>query len=434
VVPDPRDPAVVYCIGNTDWKGYFYRSEDQGRHWQLSRMLRRDLDANPTLPDETGGGEYTAEMADLSRLSNLAVCPSDPQVLLLAGNWRNALSRDSGRTWVESARGADISCIQDIRFHGGKVYVAAMDEGVLVSADRGATWRQLAPRRYQEGISGHQWRVRVWAEGGQDMILSTVSPWAGKREYPNAVLLSIDGGASFRTATAGLPTYVPKVNTLWGQGYARALAQDPTDPQTLYLGIDGDPEPERGRTGGGIFRSRDGGLTWAALPAQPASRRCFFGLAVDPTDSQRLFWGACGDQGGIHRTEDGGRNWQRVFRNESWVFNLMVAPDGTVYGGGRDLWRSADHGTTWQKLTAFSDDGAVIVGLECDPQDPRRLWLSRVTWGEGARGGVFHSPDAGTTWQEITGDLPYRKPLVLRYNPATRDLWAGGLGLFLSRQ
>lgn len=434
VVPDPRNPALAYGIGNVDWKGYFYRSDDQGRHWQGSRLVQRDLQANPTLPEETGGGQYTAALADLSRLSNLAVCPTDPDLLFLAGNWRNALSRDGGRTWTESARGADISCIQDIRFHGGKVYVTAMDEGLLVSPDRGGTWQQLAPRRYQEGISGHQWRVRVWTRDGRDVILATVSPWAGREEYPNAVLLSTDGGGSFRTVTAGLPPYVPKLNTLWGQGYARALAQDPTDPNVLYLGIDGDPEPAKGRAGGGLFRSGDGGQTWQALPAQPASRRGFFGLAVDPTDPRRLFWGACGNGGGIHRSDDGGQTWQRVFGNESWVFNLHVAPDGTVYGGGRDLWRSTDHGTTWHKVTSFKETDPVIVGIEVDPQDGQRLWISRVTWGEGARGGVFGSRDGGRTWQEITGDLPYVKPLILRYDAATRDLWAGGVGLFRTRQ
>lgn len=432
LVPDPRDPGAVFCIGNVEWKGYFYRSTDQGRHWQGSRMLRRDLQANPTLPDETGSGQFPAEMADLSRLSNLAVCPLDPKLLFLAGNWRNALSRDGGLTWTESGRGADISCIQDIRFHDGKVYVTAMDEGLLVSPDRGGTWQQLTPRLYQEGVSGHQWRVRVWSQDGRTAILTTASPWAGKQEYPNAVLLSDDGGATFRTVTTGLPATVPRLNTIWGQGYAKALAQDPTDAKVFYLGIDGDPEPDQGRSGGGIFRSRDGGATWEPLPTQPASRRGFFGLAVDPTDPRRLFWGTCGD--GIHRTENGGTSWQHVFANESWVFNLHVTATGTVYGGSRDLWRSDDHGATWRKLTAFQDGDPVIVGLEVDPQDGDRLWLSRVTWGDGARGGVFRSQDGGKTWQEITADLPCRKPLVLRYDPASRDLWAGGVGLFRIRQ
>src|SRR5690606_32239425 len=123
------------------------------------------------------------------------------------------------------------------------------------------------------------------------------------------------------------------VNVMWDRGYARALAVDPNDPQTIYLGIDGDPEPARNHAGGGVFKSTDGGKTWQQLPDQPTSRRMFFGLAVDPTDSRRLYWGACNENGGVYRSDDGGATWQYVFDKEKWVFNLAVGPSGEVYAG-----------------------------------------------------------------------------------------------------
>jgi len=51
-----------------------------------------------------------------------------------------------------------------------------------------------------------------------------------------------------------------------------------------------------------------------------------------------------------------------------------------------------------------------------------------------AMGGVYETTDGGAFWQEITGDLPYRKPLVLRYNPATHELWAAGVCLYKVRR
>jgi hypothetical protein len=72
----------------------------------------------------------------------------------------------------------------------------------------------------------------------------------------------------------------------------------------------------------------------------------------------------------------------------------------------------------------------VIVGLETDPRDPQTLWYSATTWNNAAEGGVFQTRDAGVTWQEITGNLPFCKPMVLRFNPATAELWAGGVGLY----
>ena len=48
--------------------------------------------------------------------------------------------------------------------------------------------------------------------------------------------------------------------------------------------------------------------------------------------------------------------------------------------------------------------------------------------------GLEEPANGGKTWQDITGDRPYCKPLILRFNPATRELWAGGVGLFKLKQ
>jgi photosystem II stability/assembly factor-like uncharacterized protein len=323
--------------------------------------------------------------------------------------------------------GADITCTYDIQFADGRTYATAMDEGVLASDDQGDTWRQLSPRRYDKSVSGHQWRVLAWDKGRR--ILTTASPW----DQPiNQVMLSQDGGETFNIIRAGLPEDLPTADTMWGRSYPRALAADPKDPNTIYLGMDGDPTAKS--AGGGVFKSTDGGQTFARLPAQPKARRAFFALAVDPTDSERVYWGACGTAGGLYRSEDAGASWQRVFDRETWVFNVLVAPDGTVYCPGTNLWASSDHGKTWRQLTKRTD-GATIIGLAVDPTNPRTLWYSATNWSSSANpGGVYRSDDAGKTWTEITGDLPCRKPLVLRFNPETRQLWAGGVGLFRTAQ
>lgn len=428
VAVDAQAPDTVYCIGNEGWNGSFYRSTDAGANWTCVRLLTRDLAANPTLPNEWGSAPGKLSM---STLTNLGLNPRNPKELFLAGNWRLCFSADGGQTWEERSRGADITCTTDIRFLDGKTYVTAMDEGLLVSEDHGGTWRQLSPLKYDAKLSGHQWRVRAakTAEGGTKLV-ATCSPWG---DNINRVLLSEDGGASFQTVQHGLPNYTPYANCMWGQGYARALAADPKDPKVLYLGIDGDPESAKKRDGGGLFKSSDGGRTWKQVAQQPASRRMFYGLAVDPTDSRRIFWGACGDQGGLYRSEDGGETWTHVFKNETWLFNVAVSPSGVVYAPGANLWRSRDHGATWEKITAFTDSVS-IVGLEIHPRDEQILWLSRVTWGTGSGGGVHKTTDGGAAWQEITGDLPYRKPIVLRYNPETSELWAGGVGLYRTKQ
>jgi len=424
VVLVPNDPQTVYAIGAKGWSGHFYRSTDGGQNWQAVRLMRGDRDANPTNPED-----FTTD-TPLSTPTNLTFNPRNSQELFMSANWRPCFSADGGQTWQERDRGADITCVTDIRFSGPRTYVTSMDEGLAVSEDGGVRWRQLCPRKYSTALSGHFWRVAVWAKEGGEKILATCSPWA---EPPNRALVSEDGGKSFKIAMAGLPDYRSAVNCMWGQSYARALAADLKAPNIVYLGMDGDPEPARGRSGGGVFKSTDGGYTWKQLANQPGSRRAFYGLAVDPTEPRRLFWGACGDRGGLYVSEDAGESWGLACKNETWVFNVLVSPRGTVYCPGVNLWKSSDHGRTWKRISNFKERLS-IVGLEVDPRDDNTIWLSRVAWGARAAGGVYKTTDGGTTWQEITGDLPYCKPTILRLQPETRELWAGGVGLFKIKQ
>jgi len=416
IVVNPANSPDVYAIGNVGWGGSFFQSHDGGQTWKSSGSMTTDRENDPTLPGDA------ATTSPLSTATNLAINPLNPKELYISANWRSCLSEDGGQTWTERERGADISCISDIRFSGNRVYTCAMDEGSFMSEDDGKSWKQLWPLKFSDSLSGHNWRIGVSNVNGVDQIISTVSPWNIKNT--DRVVVSQDGGKTFKIITEGLPDYIVRPNTMWGQGHPRALAVDPKDPKIVYLGIDGDVEP--GKSGGGVFKSTDGGITWTQLPNQPGSRRMFYGLVVDPTDSNRIYWGCCNTGGGLYRSDDAGNSWKHVFSNELWIFNVLVTADGTVYCPGNGMWRSTDHGNTWKELTSFPKGGQ-IMGLEVDPRDSKTLWASNTK-------GVFKTTDSGATWSDITGDLQYPKPLILRFNPATNELWAGWVGLFKIKQ
>lgn len=412
VAVSPANPRDVYLIGAIGWSGGFYYSNDAGETWVRSTTLKPDHAANPTLPDE-------GAIAALSVPTNIALSPVDPKKLYLSVNWRPVHSSDGGKTWEERVKGADITVQTDIRFSGDRVYVSAMDEGAFVSEDQGKSWKALWPRAYNRELSGHNWRLAVTRINGVDRIIATGTPWDGKDAQ--FVVISEDGGKTFKTTTEGLPTYKITANTMWGRGYPRALAVDPSDPKIVYLGIDGDPT--EGKTGGGVFKSLDGGYTWKQLPNQPGSRRVYYGLAIDPTDPRRILWGACGDEGGVHLSEDGGDSWTRVLKQDMWIFNVHATKDGTLYAGGNNLWRSTDHGKTWTQLTQIK--GRSVVGIEVDPRDGNTIWISAVNWDGSSKGDVFKSTDGGATWENFTGNLMHRKPQILRFNPKTNELWSG---------
>lgn len=419
VAIDPRNPQLVHMIAKS---GHFI-TYDAGETWTPCRRYERDYVNNPTLPEEPLGRRKSGLVTEAS---GIALSPVDPDRIFIAANWNNVVSHDGGASWAESAKGADITCFHDLRFANGSVYAVAMDEGLFRSDDNGTTWENLTPKRWKAGLSGHQWRVMPQVlPDGRVRIVSTLSAWKDRgNDYPNAVLVSEDNGQTFITAT-GLPNYRPKVNTMWEEGYARALAADPSNPDVLYLGIDGDAEP--GKCGGGVFQSVDGGKTWKQLANQPVSRRMFYGLAVDPTDSKRLYWGACGKTSGVYMSPDGGETWTKTSVSD-WIYNLEVAPSGMVLAGGKNLWISRDHGETWTKATDF--EGVTVCGLAVDPEDEKRMWVSAVMWGTSSGKGVWESLDGGQTWADITGDLPNTRPNNLRYNPATKELWAIGPAAF----
>ncbi len=422
VAVSTANPLDVYAISNLNWAGIVYRSNDGGKTWQTTNRIPVDLTANPTL-DNVNAGATT-----LSAPTNITLNPRNPKELFISSNWRNVLSTDGGATLIHRDRGADITCATDIRFHKGKTYVTNMDEGTLVSDDHGKSWRQLWPLKHETPISGHNWRVAITEVNGTDRVLVTSSPWS---ETAPHIVRSTDAGKTFNVIKTGLPDYIVRPNTMWGQGYPRALAVDPNNPQTVYLGIDGDAAG--GKMGGGVFKSADGGATWNQLASQPGSRRMYFGLAVDPTDSKRIFWGACGDKGGVYRSSDGGDSWQKVFSNETWIWNIITTADGTIYCTGQQLWRSTDHGQSWQQVTRFTDKLA-IVGLEVHPRDPKTMWVSGTVWDNNAKGAIHKTTDGGVTWTNITGNIPYIRPQILRFNPETNELWAGYVGLYKIKQ
>lgn len=425
---DPRNPLTVHLIAKN---GHFI-TYDGGETWIPCRLYERDFRYNPTLPEEPWGRRKSGLLTDAS---GIAVSPMDPDRIFVAANWNNVISRDGGASWKESARGADISCIHDLRFAKGSVYAAAMDEGLLRSDDNGASWKQLTPKRWRAGLSGHQWRVLPTVrDDGSVRLVSTLSAWKhGSTEFPNTILLSNDNGASFTPVTAGLPTVRPRHNTMWEEGYARALAVDPLDPNVLYLGIDGesDPNDKGAKAIGGVYKSTDGGWHWHRLAAQPGSQRMFYGLAVDPTNPQRIFWGACGKNSGVYRSPDGGATWEKTSLTD-WIYNLEVMPSGTVLAGGKHLWISRDHGETWTQATELK--GVTICGMAFDPENEQRIWIAGNRWGTSAGEGVWESVDGGRSWANITGDLPNTRPNNLRYNAATKELWAVGPAAFRVRR
>ncbi|HTL71343.1 MAG TPA: hypothetical protein VL404_08650 [Candidatus Eisenbacteria bacterium] len=390
---DRTGKIMIAAAWRDGWGGGVYLSREFGKDWvDIEKNLTHDTLSDPSRVWAQGFGWPLSVSFD----------PFEPNTLYFTDFWGVWRSDDNGFSWTERIKGAANTVGSDIAVTlDGSVLVATMDNGLLKSSDAGVSYRSLCPLTPFDGsVKGHIWRVLPLGPDGTRLI-ATNSPWD---PTGNQVLISEDGGLTFRKSRAGLPAAYPVSNTVWERGYARALAADPTDPTRLYLGIDGDD-------GGGFFSSTDGGTTWKRSPGQPGSLRIYNALAVDPTEPARIYWGTAGTSanGGIYRSQDFGRSWQKVFSATGWVFDLTVTKDGTAYAAtdaaGPCLYVSRDKGATWELLKKFAGAGA-CEGIAVDPRDVRHLAVSAMQWDGGAGGKIFLTDDGGANWTDVTANLP----------------------------
>ncbi len=220
-----------------------------------------------------------------------------------------------------------------------------------------------------------------------------------------------------------------------------AVAGVPGNPYVYYVGA----------ASGGIFKTTDGGTTWAPIfDGQDVSS--VGSLAVAASD-QNVVWAGTGESfirsnislgNGIYRSTDAGKTWTRRGLEKTGRIGRVVIdprnPDvvlacalGHAYGpqADRGVFRTTDGGQTWQK-TLFVDETTGCSDLAMDPENSRILYagmwqLEIHTWGRtsgGAGSGLFQSKDGGVTWQRLTDKGLPTAPLgkvavaIARSNPS----------------
>jgi photosystem II stability/assembly factor-like uncharacterized protein len=203
-------------------------------------------------------------------------------------------------------------------------------------------------------------------------------------------------------------------------GRVIAVAGHPTEQATFYMGT----------TGGGVWKTEDGGTYWENISDGYFRRASVSAIAVSESDPNIIFV-AMGEStirsnvshgDGVYKSVDGGRSWHNVglaeTRNLSKVRIHPTNPDvvyvaalGHAHGPNpeRGVYRTQDGGDTWE-LVLFRSVEAGAVDLSMDLTNPRVLYAAfwegvhraheLVSGGPGS--GLFRSEDGGDTWEEIT--------------------------------
>jgi photosystem II stability/assembly factor-like uncharacterized protein len=231
-------------------------------------------------------------------------------------------------------------------------------------------------------------------------------------------------GSSAR-AVASLDTLITK-GLRW-----RSVGPQRGGRSIAISGVRGQPKVGYfGATGGGLWKTTDGGQTWHNITDGQIHSSSVGAVAVSETDPNILFIGMGESEirgniqpgDGVYKSTDAGKTWSHVgFSNSDAIAKIRIHPtnpnivfvaDFGDFGRNseeRGVFKSTDGGATWRRVLYKSPDAGGI-DVEIDRTNPNvmyaALWEAyRKEWGMSSGGpgsGLYKSTDGGETWTEIT--------------------------------
>ncbi len=218
------------------------------------------------------------------------------------------------------------------------------------------------------------------------------------------------------------------------------IAVDPNNPSVLYLGTGELNYSLDSFYGNGLYKSIDGGATWLQVGTSAATGSRFSQIAIDHTNSNIVY--AAGSLG-VYKSTNAGLNWTSTASGSN-ANCVIINPTNTqiIYTtvGGTNagvVKKSTDAGATWTTLAGGLPSGMGRVQLAMAPTDVNSIYASIAT-PAGALLGVYKTSDGGTTWilqsstpNYLGGQGWYDNAIVVNPTSATSIL-AGGLDIYSS--
>ncbi len=337
-----------------------------------------------------------------------------------------------GGVWKTTDGGSNWKNITDKYFGGtiGSVAVAPSDENVLYVGEGENTMRG----NVSEGLGG-VWRSddggRTWKniglKDGRHITRLLIHPrnpdvaWAGVMGHlfgPNetrGVYKTIDGGKTWK-----------KVLYVNNQTGASDLVMEAGNPEVLYAGtwrlLRTPYSLESGGEGSGLWKSTDGGETWTNIANKKGLPRGVWGIvgvAVAPSNPDKVYALIENKNGGMFMSADGGETWTLTSNNSSirqraWYYTkVFVDPknENIVYAPNVDLMRSRDGGKTFQEIATPHGDHH---DLWIDPEDEARMIVAddgggQVSFDGGAAWSTYMNQPTAQIYRVSTDNaFPYR--------------------------
>lgn len=311
-------------------------------------------------------------------------------------------------------RGGRTRAVAGVPSQPNVFYVGAVDGGVWKSDDYGRTWNPIFEDQPSQSIGAIAVAPKdpetIYVASGEGLQRPDLSVGDG-------IYKSTDAGKTWTHLGLRDGQQIP------------ALAVDPRDPNRLFAGVLGHPygpNPERG-----IFRSTDGGVTWQKVlykdentggsdveidPSNPdVVYASLWQSRLGPSEDNNSF---SGSGGGLYKSTDGGNTWKKLTKglpDDVVQINLAIAPSQTsrlyatlstthpseyATGKGVGFYRSDDAGESWMQITndprpAMKIGGGDLAVPKVGPKNPDVVYAASIV--------TMRSTDGGKTWTGIRG-------------------------------
>ncbi|MCM2258425.1 MAG: glycosyl hydrolase, partial [Vicinamibacteria bacterium] len=258
-------------------------------------------------------------------------------------------------------------------------------DGVYKSVDAGQTWVKVGLEETR-----HVGAVVVHPTNPDLVYVAAVGHAFGPNPQ-RGVFRSRDGGRTW-----------DRIHFVDENTGAVALAMDPTNPRVLFAGmyqVRRTPWSfDSGGPGSGLWKSVDGGDTWKKLEGHGLPKGVWgrVDVSVSGADPNRVYAMVEAEEGGVFRSNDGGKTWtrtndERKLRQRAWYYTHVYADPqnaDVVYVLNVQFFRSQDGGKTFQVLrTPHGDNHDLWIAKG----DPKRMISADD-------GGAHVSHDGGATW------------------------------------